>query len=251
MNVGFDLSEVTAAICRKPRFGWKFIGLDEVNSTNTYAKEKNSEIFGPTIVVAKHQTAGRGRGTNTWVDDGGGSAFLSTWIMELENNPPDPRWTLGIGLFLYEALGEAFPQLRTKLCMKAPNDICLGDRKVAGIMVESFSEEDFHFLHLGVGINVFSFPMDYTTTATCLNAFLGESLLTSEQWGFFIESFGTAILHLENRVKNDTGAWLKRISPRLCEALNKHPLYSANPIKSVDEKGNLIQESGKIPWQSL
>jgi len=248
-EVTFDLIETTGRICRRPGFGWNMVALDSVESTSAYAKEHFKDFAGPTLIVAKHQTAGYGRKGSKWEDEGEGKSFLSTWTMKLKHGNPDPRWTLGIGLYLFESLSEAFPSVRFSL--KAPNDICIGDKKLGGLLVEASSEGDQHQLHVGLGLNVFSYPTSHAESATHLNAFLGSTQLTQETWTNFIEYFGTSLLHLEKKVKNSTQGWLPQISNRLAIALNRHPKYVENPVKSVQTDGTLVCERGQINWTEL
>ncbi len=244
----FSIIEATGRICKKPGFGWKLATLDTVDSTNTYAKSHEAETEDPTIYVAKHQTAGKGRGGNTWVDDGNETSFLSTWTLELKKKGPDPKWTLGIGLYVYESLSEAFPSIRFSL--KPPNDICIGDKKVAGILVEGSDSGDLAFLHVGLGINVFSYPTEFSQTATHLNAYLGPAL-TPESWSSFIEMLGSRLLHIERRAEAATKGWLNQISGRLINAYNRHPSATGNQYKAVEADGTLVREQGPISWRDI
>ncbi|MDZ4676690.1 MAG: biotin--[acetyl-CoA-carboxylase] ligase [Oligoflexia bacterium] len=245
----FDLSETAARLCKRPNFGWNYVGLETVDSTQTYSKTHTDDFTKPTLIVAKHQAEGRGRGTNTWEDDGHGKSFLSTWFMELYGEGADPRWTLGIGLYLYESLSEAFKFVRFSL--KAPNDIYIGDKKVGGVIAEHTQEGDVHYLHIGVGLNIFSYPTQHAATATHLNAYTGSDQLSSDTWAQFLDYFGTRLVHLEKRAAGQEEAWLKKLSPRLVSALNRHPAYQENPVKLVEGNGSLVLERGKINWQEL
>lgn len=248
-EVSFDLIETTARLCRRPNFGWSLVALDTVDSTSAYSKEHYNEFASPTLILAKHQTAGYGRKGSQWDDEGEGKSFLSTWSMPLKKGTPDPRWTLGIGLYLFESLSEAFPSVRFSL--KAPNDICIGDKKLGGLMVEASSQGDRHQLHVGLGMNVFSYPTSHAEASTHLNAFLGATQLTTETWTNFIDYFGSSLLHLEKKVHNSSQGWLAQISNRLVIALNRHPKYVENPVKSVGADGTLLCERGQISWTEL
>src|SRR5277367_3904578 len=248
-EVTFDLAEATGRICKRPNFGWDFVPLDTVDSTNSYAKTHCEEFANPTLIMAKHQTEGRGRNENAWADDGEGKSFLSTWSIGLMEGAPDPRWTLGIGLYLFESLSEAFKTVRFSL--KAPNDICIGDKKVAGILAEGTSEGGVHNLHVGIGINVFSYPTEHAQTATHLNAFLGSAGLSPETWGQFIDFFGTRLINFEKKALDSSDGWLKRLSNRLVTAMNRYPGYQENPIQAVQGDGTLVRERGQISWKEL
>ena len=47
----------------------KVIRFKEINSTNTYLKDNYQKMENLSIVVADHQTDGRGRLGRTWVDN--------------------------------------------------------------------------------------------------------------------------------------------------------------------------------------
>ena len=59
------------------RESMNIIRLDEVNSTNLYAKSNLSNLPDKTIVIANRQTAGRGRFDRVWVDLGSGNIYAS------------------------------------------------------------------------------------------------------------------------------------------------------------------------------
>lgn len=245
----FDLIETTNQICRNAKFGWDYIYQESTESTNDYSKENCEDFAKPTLIVAKHQTAGRGRGDNKWLDAGEGRAFLSTWTNRLNKTAPQPGWTLGVGLYLFESLSEAFPSVR--FSMKAPNDICIGDKKVGGLLVEATSVGSTHFLHVGLGLNVFSYPAELGAAATHLNAYLGSEQLNPDSWADFLNFFGNSLLHMETKIANSTKGWLPQMSNRLTSALNRHPMYQANPVKAIQADGSLTLESGEISWKEL
>ena len=55
----------------------KIIRLNEVNSTNLYAKEHLFELPDKTVIVSDKQTAGRGRFDRKWIDLGLGNIFAT------------------------------------------------------------------------------------------------------------------------------------------------------------------------------
>jgi BirA family transcriptional regulator, biotin operon repressor / biotin---[acetyl-CoA-carboxylase] ligase len=93
-----------------------------------------------TLVTAGEQSAGRGRGGRTWSAPAG-RALLASLILR------DPPRLLPI------AAGMAVAQLvGPEAQLKWPNDVLLGGRKVAGILVEGRPQE--RWAVLGIGLNV-------------------------------------------------------------------------------------------------
>lgn len=125
----------------------------QTHSTNSIAKE--SRRAGNYLLITDHQTQGRGRGANTWTDVAPGSCLLSSWVFTLAE-PVQPIASPLIGLALYEAAGQVWPELDWSV--KAPNDLYLLDKKVAGLLLETVSVANEHRFIVGLGMNVSSHP---------------------------------------------------------------------------------------------
>lgn len=93
------------------------------------------------IVVADHQTAGRGRLDRRW-EAPPGTALLVSFVLE-----PRQLLSLALGVAAAEACG---PDVR----LKWPNDLLLDGRKLGGILVEATAKKAV----CGIGINLTSAP---------------------------------------------------------------------------------------------
>ncbi|TGK36462.1 biotin--[acetyl-CoA-carboxylase] ligase [Leptospira gomenensis] len=147
----------------------KGIFLDSVTSTNTVLKSE--EFPHGTWIVAEEQTAGRGRRDRTWEVIGDESLIFSGKI-GLENFDAGPGLSLFIGTALCKAILSVYPELTRSLKIKWPNDLYLGEKKVAGILIESEVVGASITLIIGIGINLFgkkeSIP-EHLTEAGFLN----------------------------------------------------------------------------------
>lgn len=119
-----------------------------------------------TVVVAEHQTAGRGRRGHVWEDEPGQSLLLSIVVR--------PRLALAqwplLGFAAAVAVAEALESTAGLGCrLKWPNDVLVGGRKIAGILVESRTGGP---VIVGIGINVgqtrFSPPLAGLATSVLL-----------------------------------------------------------------------------------
>jgi BirA family transcriptional regulator, biotin operon repressor / biotin---[acetyl-CoA-carboxylase] ligase len=102
------------------------------------------------VVIAEEQTAGRGRGGRTWYSPPGG-----VWLGVLLRPPRAELGVLSVrvGLALADAVDVLLGRPETRL--KWPNDVLLGERKLAGILCEGrWHGETLQWLGLGVGVNV-------------------------------------------------------------------------------------------------
>lgn len=100
-----------------------------------------------TAVIADHQTAGRGRRGRTWVDPPG-KALMFSYVAR----PTRPVAEFGpLALVAGIAVAECLPG---DVGLRWPNDLVLGDAKVAGILAEAVTPADGPaFAVLGIGIN--------------------------------------------------------------------------------------------------
>jgi BirA family transcriptional regulator, biotin operon repressor / biotin---[acetyl-CoA-carboxylase] ligase len=111
----------------------QFLRLGAVTSTQDVARK----LPVGSVVVAEHQTAGRGRLDRLWEAPPGASLLVS-FVLE-----PNRLLSLAAGVAAAEACG---PEVR----LKWPNDLLLDGRKLGGILVETTPEKAI----CGVGINL-------------------------------------------------------------------------------------------------
>jgi BirA family transcriptional regulator, biotin operon repressor / biotin---[acetyl-CoA-carboxylase] ligase len=132
---------------------------DEIDSTSDRAKElaDDGAAHGE-VVIAERQTAGRGRRGRAWVSPPRRNLYLSA-ILRPELPPARaPELTLVASLAVCDALRQA----GVAAGIKWPNDLLVGDRKIAGILLELAAEPDrVHWVVLGVGVNVNAKPEDF------------------------------------------------------------------------------------------
>lgn len=143
-----------AASLAGQRLGHTLVYLEETTSTNDEARRLAAAGHPEgTVVVADHQTAGRGRRGAAWYSPSRQNVLLSVIL-----RPPWPvaRWarlTPLAALAVSEALTTLFPTLRPQV--KWPNDIYLRGKKSAGLLLESvFPADRPPFAVLGIGLNV-------------------------------------------------------------------------------------------------
>ena len=128
----------------------------ELPSTNDHAIQlarEPSSLAVCTLILVEKQTAGRGRGKNTWWSEAGALTF--SLLMDGKKLAlPVSRWpllSLTTGLAVCGAIDDQLAEKNTQL--KWPNDVYLQGRKVCGILVESADSRKGTVV-VGLGINV-------------------------------------------------------------------------------------------------
>ncbi len=141
---------------------WKIIRLEEVDSTNVYARS-----LGPwQVVVARTQTGGRGRHGRTWHSPEGGLWSSAVFPTPLGRDISElTAFSLCMALAIVEWLDSRGVQARVRW----PNDILVDDRKLAGLLVELLLPDR---MIVGIGMNVSNnlalLPPNLETPATRL-----------------------------------------------------------------------------------
>ncbi|WP_216852948.1 biotin--[acetyl-CoA-carboxylase] ligase [Phytoactinopolyspora halotolerans] len=105
-----------------------------------------------TAVVADHQTSGRGRLERTWQTPAGTSLTVSFLLRP--DDVPVNRWPwlpLLAGVAVVDAIGDL---MDIEAGLKWPNDVLVGDRKLAGILVERVETPDGAAAVVGIGLNI-------------------------------------------------------------------------------------------------
>lgn len=152
--------------------GYSLVRLDSVDSTNEEAKRR--AVAGApdgTLVVAVQQKRGKGRRGRDW-DSPPGNLYCSL-VMRPEG-PLHTAMQVGfvIALAVQEAVAARAPAAVPVTC-KWPNDLLVGGRKCAGILMEAAGgggDAPPDWLVAGVGVNVASHPEASEFPATSLQA---------------------------------------------------------------------------------
>src|SRR6478609_987371 len=133
--------------------GVRLIAHEVLISTNAEALSlaANGER-GPLWVTAGRQSGGKGRRGRTWVSEPG-NLFAS--LLLTDPAPPEhwPELALVAALAIHDVVSEVAQGLRPQLSIKWPNDVLIGGKKFAGVLIEGQGEE--HVV-VGVGINCIS-----------------------------------------------------------------------------------------------
>lgn len=132
---------------------WPIHIYDSLDSTNAHAlREVAAGAQAPFVVTAECQTAGRGRRGRTWVSPFAENLYFSL-VLRIDGGMRQLEGlSLVVGLAVMRALHD-FGVAEAGL--KWPNDILVGQKKLAGILLELVGDPaDVCHVVLGIGINV-------------------------------------------------------------------------------------------------
>ena len=149
--------------------------FDSLPSTNTEAA-RQAALGAPEglCVLAREQTAGRGRRERGWASPRDAGLYLSVLLRPTFEARRWPLITLAAALAVRDALADA---CGLEADIKWPNDLLAGGRKLCGILAETAEGARGRAVVLGIGVNLRrgSFPPELSDTATSVEEQTGRA----------------------------------------------------------------------------
>jgi BirA family biotin operon repressor/biotin-[acetyl-CoA-carboxylase] ligase len=145
---------------------WDVRRFEEIDSTNAYLLgQARSGAPEGTVAVADHQSAGRGRMDRRW-ESPAGASLLTSVLFRPDFDPSELHLcTAAVAL----AAAEACRQVAgVGAVVKWPNDLLVGEAKLAGVLAEAVFEPATCAVVVGLGLNV-SWPGPPGAGGTCVN----------------------------------------------------------------------------------
>jgi BirA family biotin operon repressor/biotin-[acetyl-CoA-carboxylase] ligase len=221
-------------------FGRRLVYLSSTGSTMDVARTE-AEAGAPegTLVIAEEQTAGRGRFQRTWLSPAGKNLYFTLIL-----RPEAPRFrSLSIGAPL--AVCQAVEEIaRIKARIKWPNDVRVGERKLAGVLIEGeTSGQTPRYALVGIGINVnydVEEAPEIAAIATSLKRELGRQVDRELLLAAVLNRF-ESLYHEEPRSVLE--AWRARLDTlgRRVRVAVGDETYEGR-ASGVDDAGNLLLE---------
>ena len=186
------------------------------------------------VLLAERQTAGRGRRGAAWFSPAGASLAFSILVRPDEPKALWPRLALAAGL----AVAEAVESFGLQAGIKWPNDVWIGQRKVAGILVEAGS--DFAVVGIGLNVNSTEFPPELAEVATSLRLEASRDFSRAVVLGEIIRKFAGR----RRQIGNDFDALISAVRLRCVLTGKRVTLTTANGARVGTVEG--IADGGEL-----
>jgi BirA family biotin operon repressor/biotin-[acetyl-CoA-carboxylase] ligase len=233
---------------------WQIKEFESVSSTQDVARKlaTKGEPEG-TVIIARHQSAGRGREGRSWFSPRG-AGIWATCILRPQISPD--RLTL-LPILVSNSIASAIEiAVEKKTSIKWPNDVYMGSRKLAGVLceAESSSKNGTTFVLTGFGVNLQKpegdFPEELQGIATSVEAETGQRLEHSSILNSILEQMADGYQALQK------GGW-----SRIVEEASHRDMLRDRYVKvkigkrvvegrstGIGENGGLIleEESGEL-----
>ena len=245
------------------RIGYRIVRLEEVHSTNTLILEDEALLNDAGLVVlARHQTAGRGRIGRRWASLPGAQLQFSV-VAHPAGAPEDLAVvSLVAGLSTAEAIERT---LSPRPLLKWPNDVQVNGRKVCGILTESKpGARGQPRLVIGIGINCAGRDTDFPSE-------LRDLLTTLEQASGQPVDAEALLQSVLSRLEENLSSLASGRRPALLQAWRERSAPWERPVRftfgkearlgrtaGIDDQGRLlirtedgalhVHASGEVEW---
>lgn len=214
--------------------GSHIIRLKEIDSTNSYLKDK-SELLqrNGLVVIAEMQVSGRGRAGRKFTSVKGNNVTFSVVL-----HPNLPLEEIQIfALLAGVAVARVLENYVKNIRLKWPNDVLVNEKKICGILLETINIPDHSFpvLIMGIGLNTKGCPNDYPEEL--------QNIVTT------IESEMSPISDISSKTESapvlNNESIFQQLLLELDSCLEKFSLVSANTQnsdKTTSGRSSLLQE---------
>ena len=226
--------------------GRNFIYSDEVDSTNSVLLTSKEFAQNGTVILAEHQNKGRGRKNREWLSSPGQNLTFSILLKHDLKESKINMINLGAAISVAQAIENLY-QLDVEL--KWPNDVLIGKKKIAGILIESTSKGNkISKLVVGIGINVNqpNFPGKFDIPPTSIrkefHSLVSREKLLSEVLNNF-ESILDEAKEDYKKILNDWRSRCKMIGEKVKVVDEEKTRFGL--FEDIDDDGFLILKQGE------
>ena len=230
-----DISAVIPGLTGDP------IWLESIDSTNSEALRRLPELPSGTVLAAREQTAGRGQRGNTWFTEPGKNL---TFSIVLKPSGLEAGEAHLLNYLASVAVAEFLEGYGVSCCIKWPNDIYAGRKKICGILVEnSLSGGCVGASVIGIGININQTEFPQLANATSLSLVTGLEYVLEDCLKAFVAVFDSWL----PRLSTLSEAYVSRLFQKGVQARYADYLRGdqfTGTIRGVTSDGRLVIHDG-------
>ena len=220
----------------------KLIKLNAIDSTNEYIK-KNRDFFSDKelCVITFNQTEGKGQRGKNWVSEPGSNLCISLYFSDLNINLKD---LFNLNMLVSLNIIDILDSLSLKnLKIKWPNDILAENKKISGILIETFSKNNMiKDITIGIGVNVNQIDFNNLINATSMSLIMNKKYDLNILYELFLEKFKG----FSDEVKKINSFEIKLNYLKNLYGINSLKKFEVNnlifdaKISGVNKKGELV-----------
>ena len=241
----FNLARFNLARLRDGLKPFRLSWFPRLRSTNDQAAamRRSGALFAPAVVLAGRQTAGRGRGSNTWWSAGG--SLTVTFALPVDEGIAPHHLPLIAGLAARNAAAELSGDNGVQL--KWPNDLLYGGRKLGGLLCERIDKADLIGLGLNVNLDAATAPLHLRERVISLATIASRPLDMTAVLIGVAQHLRQMLAHGAERpfaeVLRDYDSHHALIGRRVSVAVNEGEAPLSGRVEGLDGMGRLLLRS--------
>jgi BirA family biotin operon repressor/biotin-[acetyl-CoA-carboxylase] ligase len=229
---------------RKGSFGKDLYYFETLDSTNVTAGElAQQNVAEGTVVLANEQTGGKGRMDRSWFSPADLNLYFSLIL-----RPASSRLHY-IPFLAALSVHDTLQTLGVDADVKWPNDVLVGGKKLAGILMRTSTEQNalrYAILGIGINVNIPEFPPDLARTATSIALEMGGRVGRESVLASVLLEFERPYQTINDLEWTDLCSELERSSSYLrgCPVqVKEHDRFLEGRTAGLDKFGGLILET--------
>ena len=190
--------------------GRNFIYVEEIDSTNDFLMKTEENYPNGTVVLAEHQSSGKGRRNKEWKSEKNNNLTFSILLLPNPNFPNVNLINLSASLAIAQTLENLY---QFDIELKWPNDVLINKKKISGVLIETISRSDkIEKIIVGMGINVNqpTFAGKYDIRPTSIRIESKREVSREKLLSEILNQFEENLLLLEKSSSKILNAWRLR-----------------------------------------
>lgn len=231
------LEQDIRSLLRTSTLGGSLSVYDTLPSTNDLAKSIIADAENGTVIVAAHQTAGRGRRGRTFFSPEGCGVYMSVLLKQVFAPEAIGLLTSAVAVAVARAIERLSP---VTVQIKWVNDLLIHGKKVCGILAEGTP----HGVVIGIGINVSTtdFPADIAHIASSILHECGEAPSRTALVAAVLQELETVLAHLNDGAFLQESRTRSAVIGREVTVLRGEETFQATAV-AIDDGGALVVQT--------
>lgn len=228
--------------------------FDQIDSTNSEAlRLAKTGVKGNFVIVAREQTDGKGRKGKLW-ESISGNLHMSILLRPMVDMCRIKELSFLTAVTLYEVIQEFANKLtahKADIKLKWPNDVLVGGKKIAGILLESTCLSSVNCVIIGIGVNTHFIP-DISDVA--LTSLFNEGIILKSSDNLLSNFMDKFQIHYSGWEAEDSFDSIRKKWLKLAYNLNSNVTLDngvqkvSGVFRSIDQEGAICIElaDGKL-----
>lgn len=235
-------ADAVTALLHTKKLGKALAVYGELASTNDTAKAIAATANHGTVIIADHQSAGRGRRGRVFFSPRGRGIYMSVILREHLSADRVGLLTTAAAVAVARAIESLIP---VQVQIKWVNDLLINGKKVCGILTEGTPNGDgcdFAVVGIGVNVSTVDFPTEIETVASSLLRECGKAPDRAALIAAILQELETVLEQMESGAFLEESRRRSAVLGKPVTVIRGNETFAATAI-AIDDSGALVVET--------